>query len=60
MQTYDYLLNLRNKMRAHLDAGGDMIDAPKIDQSAFADLAQFDVLAGRNAQQAFSEMEWEE
>ncbi|NVJ91401.1 MAG: hypothetical protein HWE34_07070 [Methylocystaceae bacterium] len=47
-------------MRAHLDAGGDMIDAPKIDQSAFTDLAQFDVLAGRNAQQAFSEMEWEE
>lgn len=59
-QTYDYLLNLRHKMRAHLDADGDMIDAPKIDQNAFAHLAQFDVLAGRNAQQAFSEMEWEE
>jgi glyoxylase-like metal-dependent hydrolase (beta-lactamase superfamily II) len=59
-QTYDYLLSLRNNIRAHLDAGGDMIDAPKIDQSAFAHLAQFDALAGRNAQQVFSEMEWEE
>ncbi|NVK18656.1 MAG: MBL fold metallo-hydrolase [Methylocystaceae bacterium] len=59
-QTYDYLLNIRNKIREHLDQGGDMITAPKIDQSAFADLEQFDALAGRNAQQVFSEMEWED
>jgi len=59
-QTYQYLLNIRNKMRDHLDQGGDMIAAPKIDQSAFAHLEQFEALAGRNAQQVFSEMEWED
>jgi glyoxylase-like metal-dependent hydrolase (beta-lactamase superfamily II) len=58
-QTYDYLLNIRNKMAELLENGGDMIKAPTIDQSAFAHLEQFDSLAGRNAQQVFSEMEWE-
>lgn len=57
--TYDYLMNLRVQIGALLDADGTIIDAPKIDQSAFADLEQFDSLAGRNAQQAFEQMEWE-
>ncbi|MDV7339842.1 MBL fold metallo-hydrolase [Terasakiella sp. A23] len=59
-QTYDYLVNLRQKIREHLEAGGDMITAPKVDQSDFKYLKQFSSLAGRNAQQVFSEMEWEE
>ncbi len=59
-QTYDYLVNIRQKIRAHLDEGGDMINAPKVDQSSFATLKQFMSLAGRNAQQVFSEMEWED
>lgn len=58
-QTYDYLMNLRVQIGALLDADGTIIDAPKIDQSAFADLEQFQSLAGRNAQQAFEQMEWE-
>ncbi|SCA56392.1 conserved exported hypothetical protein [Candidatus Terasakiella magnetica] len=57
--TYNYLLNIRNKMRSHIDEGKDIITAPKIDQSAFSHLEQFSSLAGRNAQQVFSEMEWE-
>ena len=58
-ETYDYLVNLRRQMRAHIDAGGDMIGAVEVDQSAFSNLEQFDALARRNAQQVFSEMEWE-
>jgi hypothetical protein len=46
-------------MRVHIDAGGDMIGAVGGDQSAFAHLEQFDALAGRNAQQVFTEMEWQ-
>lgn len=57
--TYDYLVNLRTQMAAHIDEGGDIIDAVKVDQSAFSHLAQFEALAGRNAQRVFEEMEWE-
>lgn len=58
-ETYDYLMNLRVQIGALIDDGGTIIDAPKIDQSAFAHLAQFENLAGRNAQTAFQQMEWE-
>lgn len=57
--TYDYLVHLREKIAEHMDAGGDIIGSVKVDQSAFAYLAQFDALAGRNAQRVFEEMEWE-
>ena len=57
--TRDYLQNLRARIRDHIDAGGGIIDAPKVDQSAFAHLAQFEALAGRNAQAVFQQMEWE-
>ena len=57
--TYDYLINLRTQMAAHIDAGGGIIDAVDVDQSAFARLDQFEALAGRNAQTAFEQMEWE-
>lgn len=57
--TYDYLVHLREAIAAHIEAGGDIIGAPQVDQSAFAHLEGFDTLAGRNAQQVFSEMEWE-
>ncbi|PLX38520.1 MAG: MBL fold metallo-hydrolase [Hyphomicrobiales bacterium] len=58
-ETYDYLKNLRARIGEHLESGGDMIGAPKVDQSAFSGLAQFDALAGRNAQAVFAEMEFE-
>ncbi len=57
--TKHYLVNLREKMQAHIDEGGDIIGSVEIDQSAFAHLAQFDALAKRNAQAAFEQMEWE-
>ncbi|WP_425087846.1 MBL fold metallo-hydrolase [Stappia sp.] len=57
--TLAYLVNLRDRMRAHIEAGGDMIGSVEVDQQAFAHLLQFEALAKRNAQQAFSELEWE-
>jgi glyoxylase-like metal-dependent hydrolase (beta-lactamase superfamily II) len=57
--TRDYLAHMRDQMRAHIDSGGDIIDAVGIDQSAFARLDQFEALAGRNAQALFEQMEWE-
>lgn len=57
--THDYLVNLRQQIGALIEAGGTIIDAPGIDQSAFAYLEQFDALAGRNAQAAYEQMEWE-
>ena len=57
--TRDYLANLRDRIGDHIEAGGDMITSVDVDQSAFSYLEQFDALARRNAQQVFSEMEWE-
>lgn len=57
--TYDYLANLRDRMRAHIDAGGDIIGSVEVDQAAFRHLEQFEALAGRNAQAVFQQMEWE-
>lgn len=57
--TRDYLANLRDRMRAYIDEGGDIIGSVEVDQSAFAYLDNFDTLARRNAQQVFSQMEWE-
>ncbi|MHC0052375.1 MBL fold metallo-hydrolase [Actibacterium sp. D379-3] len=57
--TYDYLVNLRARMAAHIDAGGDIIGAVGVDQQAFAYLQDFEMLSRRNAQEVFSQMEWE-
>lgn len=57
--TYDYLMNLRTQIGALIEADGDIMQAPKVDQSAFSYLDQFESLAGRNAQTAFQQMEWE-
>ncbi|AHM03785.1 SoxH protein,-like protein [Roseibacterium elongatum DSM 19469] len=57
--TRDYLVAMRAAMRAHIDAGGDILGAVAVDQSAFEHLDQFEALAGRNAQTLFQQMEWE-
>lgn len=57
--TLDYLVNLRARIKELQDKGGTAIDSPKVDQSAFKRLEQFELLAGRNAQQVFAEMEFE-
>lgn len=58
-QTRDYLAGLRDKIGALIEAGGEIQDAPGIDQSAHAHLPGFADLAGRNAQAVYQEMEWE-
>jgi ArsR family metal-binding transcriptional regulator len=57
--TYDYLMNLREKIAEHIDKGGDIISSVAVDQSRFSYLEQFDSLARRNAQTAYQQMEWE-
>lgn len=57
--TRDYLRNLRDRMRAYIDDGGDITGSVEVDQSNFTYLNQFDSLARRNAQAVFEQMEWE-
>ncbi len=57
--THDYLVNLRTQIGVLIETGGDIMEAPGIDQSAWAHLDQFEALAGRNAQATYEEMEWE-
>ena len=57
--TLNYLTNLRKKMRAYMEAGGEIIGSVNVDQSSFSYLEQFESLAKRNAQKVFSELEFE-
>ena len=57
--TRDYLANLREQVRAHIDGGGDIISSVDVDQSKFEYLELYDGLARRNAQTVFEQMEWE-
>jgi len=57
--TYEYLVNLRFQMGAFIEDGGEIIESVNVDQAAFTYLENFEGLAKRNAQQVFSEMEWE-
>lgn len=57
--TRDYLVYLREKIGAHLDAGGPLEDAYYVDQSPYAHLDTFEELATKNAGVVFAEMEFE-
>lgn len=57
--TYQYLLQLRQKVGAFIDEGGQIEDISEIDHSEYSYLVSFESLKGRNAQQVFQEMEWE-
>ena len=57
--TRDYLVYLRDQIRAHLDDGGDLAEAYYVDQSPYAHLDTFEELATRNAGRVYEEMEWE-
>lgn len=57
--THDYLLFIRQAVQNFIDDGGDISEIGSIDQSGFSRLLNFEMLAGRNAQQVFSELEWE-
>jgi len=56
--TRDYLSFLRTEAKRILDAGGSLQDAvEKVDQSRFQSLVNFDLLALRNMNQVFQEVE---
>ncbi len=57
--TQDYLLDLRAKIGAHIEKGGDLAGAYYVDQSNWSHLDTFNELATRNAGRVFEEMEWE-
>lgn len=57
--THDYLVDLREKIAAHLEEGGDLASAAYVDQSRWAGLDTFGELATKNAGRVFEEMEWE-
>ena len=57
--TYDYLVDLREKIGAHIDEGGDLASAYYVDQERWRMLDTFDELATKNAGRVFAEMEWE-
>ena len=57
--TYDYLVFLRETVEAFMDEGGDLSEIGSLDQSGYEYLRNHDTLAGRNAQQVFTELEWE-
>ena len=57
--TLDYLVDLREKVGAHIDEGGDLAGAYYVDQEKWSGLDTFEELATKNAGRVFEEMEWE-
>ncbi len=57
--TYNYLVDLREKVGRFLDDGGDASDISQVDMSAYSYLFNYDTLSGRNALKVFTELEWE-
>ena len=57
--TKDYLVWLRERIREHIDAGGDLAGSYYVDQSPFARLDTFEELATKNAGRVYEQMEWE-
>jgi len=57
--TYDYLVFLRKSVSDFMDGGGDISAIGSVDQTKFSHLQNFQEIAGRNAQQVFTEIEWE-
>lgn len=58
-ETYDYLLFLREAVGQMLEEGIGMEKVGEIDQSRFSHLQVYEQIKGRNAQQVYSQMEWE-
>lgn len=57
--TRDYLVDLREKIGAHIEEGGDLAGAYYVDQERWKNLDTFEELATKNAGRVFEEMEWE-
>ena len=57
--TYDYLVFLRKSVADFIESGGDISDIGSVNQSKYSYLLNYESISGRNAQQVFTEMEWE-
>ena len=57
--TYDYLVFLRKSVAAFMENGGDITEISSVNQSTHSYLLNYKVLSGSNAQQVFTELEWE-
>ena len=57
--TYAYLKFLRQSVAAFMQAGGDISEISNIDQHQYQYLKNYDMLAGRNAQRVYAELEFE-
>jgi hypothetical protein len=57
--THDYLVYLRGKIGALLDADGTLAEAYYVDQSPYAHLDTFEELATKNAGRIYEQMEFE-
>lgn len=57
--TYDYLVDIREKIGAHIEEGGDLAGAYYVDQDRWKRLDTFEELATKNAGRVYAEMEWE-
>jgi len=57
--TKGYLGELRGKIGAHLESGGDLAGAYYVDQSPYEHLDTFEELATKNAGRVFEQMEFE-
>lgn len=57
--TLGYLQFLRARVTEFYDNGGDISEIGTLDQSRYHYLLNHETLAGRNAQQVYTELEWE-
>jgi glyoxylase-like metal-dependent hydrolase (beta-lactamase superfamily II) len=57
--TYDYLVFLRRSVSDFMENGGDISAISSVTQTKFSYLLNYQEIAGSNAQQVFTEMEWE-
>jgi glyoxylase-like metal-dependent hydrolase (beta-lactamase superfamily II) len=57
--TYDYLVFLRQAVSDFMENGGDISEVGSVNQSGFNYLLNYELISGRNAQQVFTELEWE-
>lgn len=59
IDSYNYLIFLRKSIAEFIENDGDLADIGNVNQSEYDYLQNFESIAGRNAQQVFTEMEWE-
>lgn len=57
--TYQYLVDLRQKVSEFMEQGGDASDISEVDMSDYDYLLNYETLSGRNALKVYTELEWE-